>query len=68
MEYDAFDIAAGHDRTNDMTKFVDRHHCEPAQSDERSDEQELVKSFHSEESRTRNGQHGRRRRKRSERR
>jgi hypothetical protein len=48
MEYDTFDIAARDQGTNDVAQLMDRHHGEPAQCYESSDEQELVKSLHSE--------------------
>ena len=45
MKDDSFDLAASGNGTDNMPKFVDGHHCQPAQRQEAADQQKLVKAF-----------------------
>ena len=46
MEDDPFDCPASGNCTDDMPKFVDGHHRQPAQRQEGADQQDLVEAFH----------------------
>jgi len=46
MKNDSFNLAASGNGADDMPKFVDGHHCQPAQGQEAADQQKLVKAFH----------------------
>jgi len=46
MKDDSFNRAAGGNGGSDMPKFVNGRHCQPAQRQEGTDQQNLVKAFH----------------------
>ena len=46
MKHNACDSATGGQRADDVPKFVNGHHCKPAERQERGDEYELVKTVH----------------------
>lgn len=46
MQHNTFDRSASGQYTDDVAELVDGHHCEPAQRQERGDENELVKTLH----------------------
>ena len=51
MQHDPFDTSTGSQRSDDVAQFVNSHHCEPAERQERGEEYQLVKTLHSDKTR-----------------